>query len=62
MAPLQQSVGKVNSLSKIIATALNKVGVAAKSDVAEGIDKAKASVGSFATGLSVAGAACGLFA
>ena len=62
VTPLQQSVGKVNSLSKIIATALNKVGVAAKSEVAEGIDKAKASVGSFATGLSVAGAACGLFA
>ena len=62
LAPLEQNVGKVKGASTIIATALTKIGITADTEVSKKMDKAKTSVGQFATGITVAGIAVGAFA
>lgn len=62
IAPLEQNVGKVKGASTIIANALTKIGVTADTEVSKKMDKAKISVGQFATGITVAGVAVGAFA
>ena len=62
ISPLQQSVGKVNSISNLIAASLKKIGVSAETEVTYKIKKAQMATSYFASGLTTVGVACGVFA
>ena len=62
ISPLQQSVGKVNSISNLIAASFKKIGVSAETNVTYAIKRAQMATSHFASGLTTAGVACGVFA
>ena len=62
ISPLQQSVGKVNSISNLIAASFKKIGVSAETNVTYAVKRAQMATSHFASGLTVAGVACGVFA
>jgi hypothetical protein len=55
-------VGKVNTFSNLIAASFKKIGVKAETEVTYKIKKAQMATSHFASGLTTAGMACGVFA
>jgi hypothetical protein len=55
-------VGKVNTISNLIAASFKKIGVSAETNVTYKIKRAQMATSYFASGLTTAGVACGVFA